>query len=199
VLGPLAGGDLELQARPVVTTSWREWRNAHPDTTVLSLETGHQRDYSEGAAYRDYFRTDRLMFAVPRTDERLQNKEEVLALLLRPKSATADARRRPLAIAARFLEKQRNRLFHHSFAGHDLVIVTSDDGANRVYESGGLRFVERLERGARLRDAEGRSWRVTESALVAEAPDARSLSRVVARRAFWFGWFAQYPDTTLVQ
>ena len=37
----------------------------HPGTTVLSLETGHERDYSEGAAYRDYFATDELMFAVP--------------------------------------------------------------------------------------------------------------------------------------
>lgn len=74
VIGPLAGSGLELTAYPVVTTTWREWRAAHPETTVLALETGFQRDYSEGAAYRDYFSTDELMFEVPRTDNRLKKK-----------------------------------------------------------------------------------------------------------------------------
>ena len=55
VIGPLAGSGLELRDYPVVTTSWREWRAAHPDTTVLSLDTGFERNYAEGAAYRDYF------------------------------------------------------------------------------------------------------------------------------------------------
>jgi len=65
VIGPLAGSGVELRYRPVVTTTWGEWRAAHPGTTVLSLDTGHQRDYSEGAAYREYFGTDELMFQVP--------------------------------------------------------------------------------------------------------------------------------------
>jgi len=41
---------------------------------VLSLETGHERDYSEGAAYRDYFSNDTLYFQVPHDDQRLRNK-----------------------------------------------------------------------------------------------------------------------------
>jgi hypothetical protein len=68
VVGGLVGPGLELTAFPVVTTTWREWRSAHPDTTVLSLETGFERDYSEGAAYRDYFASDGIMFEVSRTD-----------------------------------------------------------------------------------------------------------------------------------
>ena len=47
---------------------------------MLSLETGYERDYAEGAAYRDYFGTDRLMFEVPAADSRLKNKAEVLVL-----------------------------------------------------------------------------------------------------------------------
>ena len=64
----------------VVTTTWGEWRKRHPATTVLSLETGADRDYGEGVAYRDYFATDELMFTVPSRDDRLKNKAEVLAL-----------------------------------------------------------------------------------------------------------------------
>ena len=32
VIGKLAGQDLELEFRPVVTTTWKEWRTLHPDT-----------------------------------------------------------------------------------------------------------------------------------------------------------------------
>lgn len=195
VVGSLAGSGLELRAFPVVTTTWREWRSAHPETTVLSLETGFERDYSEGAAYRDYFATDRIMFEVPRTDPRLKNKDEVLGLLLRPAGAASDAPRHAVALSVDFLE--RHRLHRQSFAGRDLVIVTSRDGANRVYETGGVRFTRVLDTGV-VKDAAGGRWRVTEDALVHETTRERR-ERVPARRAFWFGWYAQFPETELVK
>jgi hypothetical protein len=195
VIGPLAGSGLELQPLGVVTTTWREWREEHPDTTVLALETGHQRDYSEGAAYRDYFATDRLMFEVPKTDSRLKNKDEVLALLLRP-AGEAGAERLPLALSARFLRK--NPVHSLTFAGRELVVVTSREGANRVYETGGARLVRRLD-DSRVADEAGRAWRPTEEALVPDGHEAAPRPRVPAWRAFWFGWSAQFPHTELVK
>jgi len=100
VVGALAGRGLKLEPLPVVTTTWGEWRRRHPDTRVLSLDTGHRRDYSEGAAYRDYFATDELMFIVPGSDRRLPNKAEILALRF------GLEKERPLAIAQRFLAKR---------------------------------------------------------------------------------------------
>jgi hypothetical protein len=44
-------------------------------------------------------------------------------------------------------------------------------------------------------DAQGRRWRVTPDALVCDSGE--HLPRVAAHRAFWFGWFAQHPDTVL--
>ncbi len=47
-------------------------------------------------------------------------------------------------------------------------------------------------------DTEGREWRVDEDFLVATFdPDVR-LPRLAAHRAFWFGWYAQHPDTVLI-
>ena len=84
VIGPLVDSGIEegieLEQLSVVTTTWGEWRNRHPDTTVLSLDTGYNRNYSEGEAYRSYFSTDELMFPVPQLDNRLENKDEILAL-----------------------------------------------------------------------------------------------------------------------
>jgi hypothetical protein len=195
VIGPLVGSGLELTAYPVVTTTWREWRDAHPGTTVLSRETGHERDYSEGAAYREYFATDETMFEVPRTDPRLLNKDEVLGLLLRPRGAGPEAPRRAVALFVELLERHPVRRL--SFAGHDLVVVTSPEGANRVYEASGTTFVRRLA-DATVEDAIGRRWTVTEDALVNQAT-GEPRPRVPARRAFWFGWFAQFPETELVR
>lgn len=193
VVGPLVGSGLRLMPRSVVTTTWGEWRRRHPGTTVLSLETGHARDYSEGAAYRDYFATDRLMFPVSKVDDRLKNKDEVLVMLI-DDPATPGARQ-PLAISARFLA--RNRVFHHVFAGRRLVVVTSEEGANRVYDAGDVRFVRPVAVD-RITDTVGRNWLVTEDALVRD-DGAASRPRVSAQRAFWFGWYAQFPATALVK
>jgi hypothetical protein len=195
VVGPLAGSPLELTAYPVVTTTWREWLAAHPETTVLSLETGHERDYSEGAAYRDYFATDRLMFAVPRTDGRLKNKAEVLGLRLRPEGAGPATEPVAVAIDAELLKRQP--VHHLTAAGRELVVVTSPGGANRVYEAPGVRFVRQAS--GRLVDEGGGSWRITEDALRPDGREQAEARRVPARRAFWFGWVAQFPDTMLVR
>ena len=68
VIGPLVGKGISLKRRSVVTTTWSEWKKRHPQTTVLSLDTGHRRDYGEGVAYQDYFSTDEVMFSVPQLD-----------------------------------------------------------------------------------------------------------------------------------
>jgi hypothetical protein len=192
VVGPLVGSGVRLRHRSVVTTTWGEWRRTHPETTVLSLETGHDRDYSEGAAYRDYFSTDRLMFEVPFKDGRLDNKDEVVVMLLEDDRGT----RHPLAIAADFLRD--NRLYHTGHAGHQIAVVTTEEGANWVYDVGDVRFVRRLA-GDQVEDASGGIWRVTEDAVIAQAETGRRLPRVAAQRAFWFGWYAQFPGTALIK
>ena len=73
VLGPLVGKGVKLDFLSVVTTTWGEWKKRHPETTVLSLDTGHRRNYGEGVAYQQYFATDELMFGIPRIDYRLKS------------------------------------------------------------------------------------------------------------------------------
>jgi hypothetical protein len=195
VLGPLADTGVELTPLPVVTTTWKEWRTLHPDTTVLSRDTGHDRDYSEGAAYRDYFATDRLMFGVPLSDDRLRNKDEVLAALLPPAGAP-EAERRPLALSVEFL--RRHPVHRLAFEGHALVALTTPAGANRLYDAGGVTFVRWRPDGT-VEDGAGRPWRVGEDSLRLVADPAQARPRIAARRAFWFGWHAQFPQTVLVK
>jgi hypothetical protein len=99
-----------------------------------------------------------------------------------------------VAIAADLLRRQR--VYHLDVAEHRLVIVTTAGGANRVYRSGFHRFSATGE-GGRVVDAQGRSWTADENHLQAGFDRSLRLPRVEAHRAFWFGWYAQYPDTLL--
>lgn len=190
LVGSMVGSDVRLSPLPVVTTTWRDWRAANPDTTVLSVHTGFERDYGEGVAYADYFATDELMFGVSNRDSRLKNKDEVLAVRF-----PGDDGDQALAISADLL--RRNRLFHTSFAGRDLLVVTSMDGANRLYASPPERLMRFVD-GNRIEDEQGNLWEAREDRLVRLATPAEALPRLNAFRAFWFGWYAQYPETELI-
>jgi hypothetical protein len=188
VIGPLADRDITLERMSVVTTTWGEWRRRHPDSKVLSLDTGHRRDYSEGAAYREYFGTDELMFAVPKRDTRLKNKDEVLGLVF------AQYPDKPLAIAASYLAK--STIYHDRVGDLQFVVLTDKSGANRVYQTGGITFKKwDLDRTAV--DEKGVRWNLAEARL--QTSDGRVLHRLPAHRAFWFGWYSAYPHTRLVQ
>ena len=187
VIGPLADQDIELERLYLVTTTWGEWRRRHPNTQVLSLDTGYRRDYSEGAAYRDYFATDKLMFNVPKLDDRLSNKAEVLTLLAGPYPSEA------LAISAEYLQNQP--VYHDQIGGSTFVVLTDNSGANRVYESPDTVFIEWDGKEIAV-DDKGVRWTVREDALA--AADGRRLLRRSGHRAFWFGWYSAYPHTRLV-
>ena len=188
VVGALVGKGIELQPQFVVTTTWKEWRQRHPATQVLSLETGHRRDYSEGAAYRDYFAADRLMFNVPTRDDRLPNKAEVLAW------RWAGAADEALAVAADFLAS--HPVYQGRIGSTEFVVLTDRSGANRVYESQGVRFAD-WDRQATVRDAAGGTWQMDEATLTSTT--GKALKRLPAHRAFWFGWHAAFPATRLVK
>lgn len=78
VTGPNAGAQLETL--PSDLTTWSDWRAEHPETTTLSFDTGHRRDY-ERNPYGDYFTSPRLYFPVAPENDRLPLKTRVLGVL----------------------------------------------------------------------------------------------------------------------
>ena len=187
VIGPLADRNISLPTREVVTSTWGEWRRRHPSTTVLSLATGHSRDYAEGAAYREYFATDRIMFPVPAEDARLRNKQEVLV----PRFGKPGER--PLAIGSDFL--RRNPVWHGRFGGRDFVVLTDKSGAHRIYGLAEGKRVASWNGDRRVVDSSGQALTLSETALTGKGVSA---PRLPSHNAFWFGWRAAHPDTDLV-
>ena len=184
VVGSLVGKGIKLDRRYLVTTTWGQWKKKHPDTTVLSIDTGHSRDYGEGVAYQSYFATDRLMFTVPELDKRLLNKDEVLAF-------RNDEQQ--LAISIKYLAKKK---VHHDKLGQQkLVVLAESNGASRAYDVGDVTF-KSWDGNSEATDSTGRRWQVREDGLYSED---LNLQRVASHNAFWFGWVSQFPKTRLVK
>ncbi|MDT8364389.1 MAG: DUF3179 domain-containing protein [Nitrosomonas sp.] len=83
VTGPMKGA--ELPAVPVVHTTWGDWRTRHPDTLVLSQETGFNRNYGANP-YDGYERDSSIMFPVRFRAEGYHPKEQVLGLIVNGKA-----------------------------------------------------------------------------------------------------------------
>lgn len=186
VVGPLADQNIELTTLPVETTNWGEWRRRHPNTKVLSIESGHDRNYDEGEAYKDYFANDNLMFPVVTLDERLPNKARVF--IPRPKNFEVQ----PLAISVDFLK--RKRIYQDQIEEQKVLIITESNGASRAYGIDDQQF--KSYKKGRLLDNKKREWEVTEDALI--GPDGDRLLRLPAHEAFWFAWINVFPETRII-
>lgn len=77
ISGPLKGTRLRMM--PLAHTSWADWRRRHPDGQVLSLDTGHDRDYTR-PAYPGYAQDHQLYFPVDPVSRRYHPKELVIGL-----------------------------------------------------------------------------------------------------------------------
>ena len=78
VAGPRAGTRLAML--PISHTTWQDWIVRHPDTLVLSRETGHSRDYDRNP-YAGYEQSRSLYFAVNHeAPDNYHPKEMVLGL-----------------------------------------------------------------------------------------------------------------------
>ena len=188
VLGPLTDKGIALEFVSVVTTTWAEWRKRHPNTSVLSLTTGHKRDYGEGVAYSNYFASDHLMFTTPFDDQRLNNKQEILALRF------AASPKEQLAIDTDFL--RQHPIYSDQIGSQRLLVLTDSSGANRVYDPKHHQF-KSYDQANSLTDNKQQTWTLTETALVSNSGE--KLQRLPAFRAFWFGWQGAYPETRLIK
>ncbi len=198
VVGRLAARDVRLERLPVVVTTWGDWRSRHPQTTVLSLETGHQRTYTPGAAYGGYFESDRTMFPVREQSRVLPPKARIYGL-------EVEGRAVAYPVATLITEGVVN----DRVADAGLVLVATrpairvsgesirsgpvryEAGAPvRAYRTEGDRFGPGPDADAVV-DDRGRLWQVSEEALV--GPDGERAPRIEGFLAYWFGWNAYYP------
>jgi len=77
VTGSMKGA--RLTTIPLAHTTWADWKSRHPDTLVLTPETGYSRDYQRDP-YDGYGRSAEIWFGVQQRSERFHPKELVIGL-----------------------------------------------------------------------------------------------------------------------
>lgn len=82
ILGKAIEGSIqgqELEHIHVYVTTWKKWKKLHPDTLVLSKETGFNRDYNRNP-YPGYDDILRVWFPLVAESDDLETKELVLGI-----------------------------------------------------------------------------------------------------------------------
>ena len=161
-------------------TTWERWRERHPDTEVLSTNTGHARDYNrdpygEYNPAGGYYTSDRTMFPLMADAERYHKKHAVVGARTAERAVFFDME----SLAEEGIQRTE------SFIG----VYDRDLDTGYVYEAGG---------GASFSyDAEANDGRpvVDESTGDRYAPAELPLEQVVAVEAFYFAWNAFYPES----
>jgi hypothetical protein len=186
VVGELAESGIELERYPVTVTTWLDWLEQHPDTTVVDIDTGFKRRYLDpsevGSAYFEYRASPDAMFPTFGVDGRLPEKSNVVGV-------ASDGESMAFPLDTILLE----RVVNVTVGGSELVVLGHPlTGVLGVFERGGSVFTSG-EDPREIVDESGVVWTVGDDALTAE--DGRELARIPARELFWFAWAAFYPGT----
>ncbi|MEM9733447.1 MAG: DUF3179 domain-containing protein [Pseudomonadota bacterium] len=173
VAGPLVDDGIKLKIRPVAITSWKAWREANPETQVLSLDTGYYRNYGSGVVYKDYFASPDLMFpTIVRDESQVKRKEYVFGI-------------REFGAAKAWPMKafEKEQVINDRVGQTDVVLIGNPKTRTvRAYERGGRDFA--FADGALV--SNGKRWAITEDAL--KGPKNKTLARVPGHIAYWFAW-----------
>ena len=77
IVGELTG--TRLTPVSIDTVVWRDWKQAHPDSEVLSLDTGFERPYGRDP-YGSYYEDSFLFFPVENEDDRVHPKTVIFGI-----------------------------------------------------------------------------------------------------------------------
>ena len=144
VIGTLADSRIKLDFFPVNLTTWQEWREQHPDTTVLSRNTGvyppevYESETAPSSFYFEYRNSPRTMFPIWQRDDSLNTKDQVIIV-------RADGVSKAYSLQA----LQSERVVNDQVGGVNVVLVS---GSVHHAGRGGVRARRRGVRpAARLR------------------------------------------------
>lgn len=179
----------ELTILPMTRTTWKAWRTRHPETTVVDLTKDLKK---EGRKFGFDYRPEKanqarrgVSFPVWKKNEALAPETEIYTLRL-----GTSVRAYPLD------ELLATGLVHDHVGDAPVVLVAdADSGAVRAYRRGAdQRFT--LAPGGHLESADGQVWTLHEDGLAMDGSEQRH-ERLAGHFAFWFGWYAFFPQTEI--
>lgn len=184
LVGPLVPAELDLVTSTL--TGWEDWRAAHPDTRVLSRDTGiYPPDAYGRDPYAGYANSSRVGFGVDATDDRLTPKRIVYGV------AVGDA-----AVAYTEDAIRTEGAINDEVGGLPVVLVADpvDGGIDVFVRTAGNATLAFERSGDGLVDGNGDRW--SHDGVAREGPhEGTRLDRLNSHGFFWFAWSAFHPGT----
>ncbi len=190
ILGESISGDFlgaKLEFLPSLHTTWKAWKELHPDT--LALKKGFRSDRDPYASYYQSSATG--IIGETTVDKRLLAKEFVAGVELPDGSA--------MAYPFRFLSLEP--VINDTIGENEILVVFDSVSAtgvvfDRSVGDMSLTFKQLSSDPFTMKDNEtGSTW----NALTGTATDGplagETLKRIKSTAAFWFGWKDIHPDT----
>jgi hypothetical protein len=194
ILATAISGEFEgqsLREFRLVWTTWDRWKEVHPDTKVLSEDTGHVRNYDNdpyGSYVPDasgYYSRDSTLFPPLGSDDRFSNKHVVMGS--RTETGRVAFDKSALREGGLLSESVGGTAY---LAAYDAALDTAyvyrnSDEASFEYEG---EQNEQSEQAEPVVAEDGTSY----------APADLPLDRAYTFDAMWFAWSGFYPSTEVV-
>ncbi|WP_299292126.1 DUF3179 domain-containing protein [Nitrosopumilus sp.] len=182
VKGELTGYQLDLVPFDVIT--WGDWKKLHPDTLVLTTDTGHIRSYATDP-YGSYYTEPRIMFPVEHSDDRLHPKEIIIGFSING-----------IYKAYPQNDIESSGLINDSVGETSLMLVSFFSENSRAFDrtiNGQTLEFEMID-GEIVDLSTNSVWNYDGLAISGEMK-GEQLERLPIEPGFWFEWVAFHPDT----
>ena len=182
IAGELTGN--ELKRIPFDVISWRDWKNMHPDTLVMTTETGHLRAYSVDP-YGDYYTDPRIIFPVDHKDDRMHPKELILGF-----------HENDVYKAFKQIDVESSNVINDKVDNKSLLLVSLFTGNARAFDrmvEGKVLTFDFID--DTIIDLETKSIWNYDGAAISGSMEGTQLVRMPSDPGFWFEWVAFHPNT----
>ncbi|QLH07056.1 DUF3179 domain-containing protein [Nitrosopumilus ureiphilus] len=182
VKGELTGYQLDLVPFDVIT--WGDWKKLHPDTKLLTTDTGYIRSYATDP-YGNYYTEPRIMFPVEHSDDRLHPKEIIIGF-------NEDG----IFKAYKQNDIESEILINDSVGETPVMLISLFSENSRAFErtinGDVLDFV--YEDGKILDVQTNSEWNYDGLSISGQL-EGMQLERMPIEPGFWFEWVAFHPET----
>ena len=182
VKGELSGYRLNLVPFDVIT--WGDWKKLHPDTLVLTTDTGYIRSYATDP-YGNYYTEPRIMFPVEHSDDRLFPKEIIIGF-------NEDG----IYKAYKQNDIESNVIINDLIGETPVMLVSLFSENSRAFE----RIVNDVQldfvfNDGKILDAQTNSEWNYDGLSISGKYQGEKLHRMPIEPGFWFEWVAFHPET----
>jgi len=184
VTGELTGYQLNLIPFDVIT--WGDWKTLHPDTLVLTTDTGYIRSYATDP-YGSYYTEPRIIFPVEHLDDRMHPKEIILGF-----------NQDDIYKAYKQNDIESNVIVNDFIGDVPVVLVSLFSENSRAFErtiDGTILDFVYVDDA--IFDTQTNSkWNYSGLSISGEY-EGKQLLRMPIEPGFWFEWVAFHPETLI--